>query len=106
MNESKKPDLVEREAVKKLIDDMIVVIKQDKIPAETAVRALGLKVCGLPSAGPQEARWERVKESDTQFPYWRCSACKTCCYTQPDGLERVQYCPLCGSYTGGMVDEG
>ena len=34
MSQSKKPDLVEREAVKKLIDDMLVAIKEDKVPAD------------------------------------------------------------------------
>lgn len=106
MSQSKKPDLVEREAVKKLIDDMLVAIKEDKVPADLALRALGIKVCGLPGAGPVEAKWEKVKQPDMQFPYWRCSACKSACYIEPDDLDKLQYCPLCGAHTRGVVDEG
>ncbi len=103
---ARKPELVKRDDVKKLIDDMIEVVKADGIQADLALRALGLKVCGLPPAGPVEAKWERYKDKRAQFPYWRCSACQQCCYTTPDGLERVYYCPVCGSHTGGVVDEG
>lgn len=106
MNEAKKPDLIEREAVKSAIDGMMIAVKEDDVPADMALRALGIKVCGLPKAGPVEAKWEKVKQPDMQFPYWCCSACKVVCYTAPDGLNRVHYCPLCGAHTGGIVDEG
>jgi len=104
MTNSKKPDLIEREAVTLLIEALIVAAKGSDLPPDMPLRALGLKVSGLPSAGPQDAKWERVKETDMQFPYWRCSACKMCCYAAPNGLEKVHYCPLCGAHTGGIVD--
>jgi len=106
MSQSKKPDLIEREVVKNMIDGLLIAVKDSEVSADTVLRALGIKVCGLPKAGPVDAKWEKVKQPDIQFPYWRCSACEEACYASPDGLERVYYCPVCGAYTGGVVDEG
>lgn len=51
------------------------------------------------------ARWEKAKFEGSNTPYWRCSACKDACFPAPDGLDRVYYCPQCGAFTGGNVDQ-
>ena len=43
---------------------MLIAVKEDDVPADMALRALGIKVCGLPKAGPVEAKWEKVKQPD------------------------------------------
>ena len=69
-------------------------------------RALIENAPTLPYAAVNEARWERFKLEGSNTPFWRCSACKDCCFTAPDGLDRMYYCPKCGAFTGGIVDEG
>ena len=105
MENDGRVSVVEREAVKKLIDDMIVAVKHKKgATADLALRALGIRVCALPEAEQKPAKWERFNLDGSNTPYWRCSVCKNACFAAPDGLDRVYYCPRCGAYTGGIVD--
>ena len=50
------------------------------------------------------AKWEKTK-GEAGFPVWRCSVCRDCNLLEPTFLEKYYFCPRCGAYTGGVVDE-
>lgn len=104
MSGLKKLDFIEREVVKNMIDGLIIAVKDSGVSADMALRALGIKVCGLPKAWPADAKWEKTKMDGANWPVWRCSACKDCYFTEPDNLDKFYFCPKCGANTGGKVE--